>query len=159
MYLNYLILPHAEQLIFPIQPTFDHDNDSGLGLYVLEDLVLQPFEPTVIPHGISVEVPYGHEGQIRPRSSSLLKHRVHVAFGTIDNGYRGEISSCVTYWPPVMRNSDGALIVDGAGQLIKAGTRLSQLVISPVYNTFSTRAVACLGATSRGAGAYGSTGV
>jgi hypothetical protein len=43
------------------------------------------------PTGIAIELPRGHEAQVRPRSGLALKHSITVNFGTIDPGYRGEI--------------------------------------------------------------------
>jgi len=43
--------------------------------------------------GISLAIPAGYEGQIRPRSGLALKHGVTVlnSPGTIDSDYRGEV--------------------------------------------------------------------
>lgn len=146
--------------VFPdgLDPKFDNDNDSGLRLYVVEDTLLVPFQPTLVAHGIAVEVQPGVETQIRPRSSSLFKRRIHVAFGSIDSPYRGELFSSVIYIPEVVRDQQGHLIAQEAPCLLKAGERISQLVVAPVHNWLSIQNTAELSTTARGAGGFGSTG-
>ena len=47
----------------------------------------------LIPTGIAIALPAGHEAQMRPRSGLALRHGVTVlnSPGTIDADYRGEI--------------------------------------------------------------------
>lgn len=78
-----------------------HDADSGVDLIVAERTELHPFEPIKVKHKLAVQAKPSHETQIRPRSSSLVKRRVHVALGTIDNHYRGELMSAAMYIPAV----------------------------------------------------------
>ena len=93
--------------------------------------------------GLSVEIPEGFEGQIRPRSS-LGKHGVHCYFGTIDSDYRGELMIRLQ------------LITGEAWDVFK-GDRIAQLVIAPVARA-TIQEVDELSETARGAGGWGSTG-
>ena len=138
----------AAGVVNNLVPAYDHDGDSGMRLYVLEDTLLQPFVPTLIPHGIAVKPPEGHETQIRPRSSTLFKRNIHVAMGTIDYPYRGELMSCVMYTPR---------FASGEPLKLKAGDRVSQLVCQPV-TLVKTICKESLEETSRGDGGFGSTG-
>src|SRR5690349_11469378 len=73
-----------------------------------------------VPTGLAMELPAGHEGQVRPRSGLAIKHGITVvnAPGTIDSDYRGEIV---------------VLLVNlgSADYTIAPGDRIAQLVIAP----------------------------
>jgi dUTP pyrophosphatase len=99
-----------------------------------------------VPTGLSVEIPPGHEGQVRPRSGLAVRHGVALvnAPGTIDSDYRGEV---------------GVLLVN-LGQApvsFTRGDRIAQLVIAPVTRA-EIRLVEELSGTERGGGGFGSTG-
>jgi dUTP pyrophosphatase len=76
-------------------PTYAHgpEEDAGLDLRAVEDVVLAPHVPGLIPTGLAIELPPGYEAQIRPRSGLALRHRISLpnSPATIDPGYRGEI--------------------------------------------------------------------
>ncbi len=76
-----------------ILPSYAHgpDEDAAMDLRALERTVLTPGTAQGVPTGIAIELPRGHEAQVRPRSGLALKHSITVNFGTIDPGYRGEI--------------------------------------------------------------------
>ena len=76
-----------------ILPSYAHgpDEDAAMDLRALERMVLTPGAAQAVPTGIAIELPRGHEAQVRPRSGLALKHSITVNFGTIDPGYRGEI--------------------------------------------------------------------
>jgi dUTP pyrophosphatase len=82
-------------------PRYAKDGESGLELRVLNTITVQPWQQAIIPHGFAMEIPYGYEGQIRPRSSSYGSKNVEVILGTIDANYRGEMKSSILYRPPV----------------------------------------------------------
>lgn len=95
--------------------------------------------------GLAVEIPYGYEGQLCPRSSISKKSlRLCNAPGTIDSDYRGEIT--------------GKFIstTDVLPAVYKEGDRFAQLVITKVEMPTFVEA-AELSETSRGEGGYGST--
>lgn len=68
---------------------------SGFDLHarLSEPITLFPGERQLIPAGFKIEIPYGYEAQIRPRSGLALKHGITVlnSPGTIDSDYRGEV--------------------------------------------------------------------
>lgn len=107
--------------------------------------VLVPGEIAVIPTGIAIALPPGHEGQVRPRSGLAAKHGVTVlnAPGTIDEDYRGEVKVI--------------LVNHGARYTIAPGDRIAQLVVAKVEKP-ALLEVAALDDTSRGSGGFGSTG-
>lgn len=138
-------LPHFEGL--PL-PQYQSHGASGLDLLAAcqGSVVLKPGERVLIPTGISIELPEGTEGQIRPRSGLALHYGVTLLNtpGTIDSDYRGEIQ----------------VIVINLGQedfLVTRGMRLAQLVISEVVKARLT-VVDNLNSTLRGRGGFGHTG-
>ena len=74
-------------------PSYAHKGDSGVDLHAAEDYVLKPMERKLIGTGLKLEIPYGYEGQVRPKSGLAINHGIsHAnAVGTIDSSYRGEI--------------------------------------------------------------------
>lgn len=48
-----------------------------------------------VPLGFALELPPGAYVSVNPRSSSLPTRRLHIALGTIDSDYRGEIMAVV----------------------------------------------------------------
>lgn len=96
--------------------------------------------------GVSLAIPTGYEGQIRPRSGFALKDGVTVlnSPGTIDADYRGEVK--------VLLINLGQEKVE-----IKRGDRIAQLVIAKVEQA-TLLEVTELNETERGAGGFGSTG-
>lgn len=167
----------GEQVLFDVLPVFDHEGDLGRRLYVLEDIVLKPFQPTKIPHGIAVQPSEGHGTFILPRSSALPKQHSHIVVGTIDRGYDGELISSVMYCPPAEEFEiteggceDGCcggrtrsfMAFPTTPLLLKKGQRVSQLVeiaavSAPYKHAKHLEVVADFGPTARGAGAFGST--
>ena len=130
-------------------PTRATPGAAGLDLhaYLLDGpRILSPGERARIRTGVSLALPTGHEGQVRPRSGLALNHGLTVlnSPGTIDADYRGEIA--------VLLVNHG-----GADAVIRDGDRIAQLVIAPVADAALVEADA-LPPTERGAGGFGSTG-
>ncbi len=122
--------------------------DSGLDLhaFIPEGSVYIPAGSRErISTGIAIELPEGFEGQIRPRSGLANSAGVQTAFGTIDNGYRGEL------WINLFNHSFN-------GHTVRHGERIAQLVICPVALPTVVE-VEELSETERGADGFGSTGV
>ncbi|HXI11744.1 MAG TPA: dUTP diphosphatase [Thermoanaerobaculia bacterium] len=111
-----------------------------------QPLVVQPGSRSLVPTGISIAIPPGYEGQVRPRSGLAIKHGISLVNspGTIDSDYRGEISVIV------INHGDTAFT-------IHRGDRIAQLVICAVPE-LSLIEVDALPDTDRGAGGFGSSG-
>ena len=129
-------------------PSYQSAGAAGLDLCAALEapLVLEPGERRLVPTGIAVAIPAGHEGQVRPRSGLALRHGLGVvnAPGTIDADYRGEI---------------GIVLINHGKEpvTIQPLSRIAQLVIAPVVRV-DVRVVDRLEPTPRGPGGYGSTG-
>ncbi|WP_131115068.1 dUTP diphosphatase [Lichenihabitans psoromatis] len=141
-------LPHAEGLELP---AYQSGGAAGMDLVAaLPDhvtMVLEPGARDLVPTGLSLAIPDGYEAQVRPRSGLALNHGVTVlnAPGTIDADYRGEVRVL--------------LVNHGRDPFpIERGTRIAQLVFARVEQAVLVVAED-LGATHRGAGGFGSTGL
>src|SRR6201995_3437851 len=115
-------LPHGKGLPLPAYQTA---HAAGLDLLaaVPEEapIFLAPGEHAMIPTGLAIALPVGHEAQVRPRSGLAAKHGITVlnAPGTVDADYRGEV--CVL------------LINHGSKTFtIARGESIAQMVIAPV---------------------------
>lgn len=129
-----------------LAPTKAHADDAAFDLRAREEAELPPGTPKLVPTGLFLELPSGTEAQVRPRSGLALKHALSVlnSPGTIDAGYRGEVS----------------VILLNAGRqpyAIKRGDRIAQLVVTRLPEVEMV-AVESLAASTRGAGGFGSTG-
>lgn len=128
-------------------PSYSHPGDAGADLRTREDVTLAPGERRLVPTGVSIALPFGYVALVHPRSGLATRHGLTIvnAPGTVDAGYRGEIS--VT-----LLNTDR----DEPVRLVR-GDRIAQLVIQRV-ETARFLAVDELPDSARGAGGFGSTG-
>src|SRR6266511_5416272 len=74
-------------------PRYETEGSAGLDLRADEPFTLAPGERRLVPTGLALEIPPGHEGQVRPRPGLAVRHGLAVvnAPGTIDSDYRGEV--------------------------------------------------------------------
>lgn len=112
---------------------------------VEQPVTLAPGGRVLIPTGIAVEIPFGFEAQIRPRSGLALRHGVTLLNtpGTIDSDYRGEIM----------------VLMINLGEhphVIGRGDRIAQMVVAPVVHA-ELRQAEQLAASRRGTGGFGHT--
>jgi dUTP pyrophosphatase len=129
-------------------PQYQTSHSAGMDLHanLSEPILLSPGERKLIPTGLIIELPEGHEAQIRPRSGLALKHGVTVlnSPGTIDADYRGEIK----------------VLLINLGQEafeIANGERIAQMIIAR-HETVKWMMADQLTETARGTGGYGSSG-
>lgn len=132
-------------------PAYATPSSAGLDLRANlgSPIVLQPGERRLIPTGLHIELPQGHEAQVRPRSGLAFKHGITVlnSPGTIDADYRGEI---------------GVLLIHHgqAAFTIEPGERIAQLVVAPYVQVQwnPVQEPAELALSQRGEGGFGHTG-
>lgn len=125
------------------KPKRANPSDSGLDLYVSETVNIPPHTTKLVKTDIAIKLPYGYEGQVRPRSGKSLKTKLRVALGTIDKTYHKEIG----------------IITDNIGDediTVEKGERLAQLVVAPVV--YPTPKQVDWFEKESDRGAYGSTG-
>jgi dUTP pyrophosphatase len=139
---RFRMCPGAEDLA----PSKAHADDAAYDLRTREPALLPPGAVRLLPTGLFLELPPGHEAQVRPRSGLALKRSITVlnSPGTIDAGYRGEV----------------AIILFNAGRdevRFERGDRVAQMVIQKLPDVDLVR-VDELADSERGAGGFGSTG-
>lgn len=139
-------LPHGEGLPLPAYATA---GAAGMDLLaaVTDPVTLPPGARALIPTGLALALPPGHELQVRPRSGLALRHGIVLpnSPGTIDQDYRGELQ----------------VILLNAGEApftVERGMRIAQAVLAPVLRA-EWEEMAELDDTARSTGGFGSTGV
>jgi dUTP pyrophosphatase len=142
-----LRLPHAKDLPLPsYQSALAAGFDLAAAVPADAPVTIAPGNRALIPTGIAIALPPGHEAQVRPRSGLASRHGITVlnAPGTIDADYRGELQ---------------VLLVNLGSEpvAITRGMRIAQLVIASVTHA-RLREVESLDDTTRGSGGFGSTG-
>jgi dUTP pyrophosphatase len=140
-------LPHGADL--PL-PSYQSAHAAGLDLLAAvpgdAPLTLAPGARALVPTGIAIALPVGHEAQVRPRSGLAVRYGLTVMNtpGTIDADYRGEVQ----------------VLLINLGQepvAVTRGMRIAQLVVAPVTHA-RLREAQTLDETHRGKGGFGSTG-
>ncbi len=128
-------------------PSYAHPGDAGADLVTTVDVTLAPGERGMVPTGIALALPEGYVGLVHPRSGLAARSGLSIvnAPGTIDAGYRGEITV-------MLINLDPTTPV-----VLRRGDRIAQLVVQRVERARFVE-VAELPESVRGAGGYGSTG-
>ena len=130
-------------------PAYETPSSAGMDVRACleKPVTLQPLERALIPTGLRVQLPQGHEMQIRPRSGLALKHGISLVNspGTVDADYRGEI---------------GILVINLSNEpfVINDGERICQMVITK-YPHVEWDPVEEIDSTVRGDGGFGHTGV
>ena len=111
-----------------------------------ETIEIKRWEYKVIPLGVAMELPFGFEANIVPRSSTFAKFRVLQvnSYGVIDDSYCGDND----WW------GFGALAIDNT--IIKRGDRICQFRINKIQPDIEFVEVELLGNSDRGG--FGSTG-
>ncbi len=130
-------------------PSYGSEGSSGMDIRasVKEPVVLKPGEIRLIPTGLTVSIPRGYEGQIRPRSGLSLKYGIGIVNspGTIDSDYRGQIHIIVINWGEQPFT-------------IRRGDRIAQMVMAKVFRADIIE-VDELDYTQRGVGGFGHSGI
>ncbi|MCJ7640341.1 MAG: dUTP diphosphatase [Desulfobacterales bacterium] len=130
-------------------PQYMTEGSSGMDLFAClqTELTLQPGERRLIPTGVSVAIPDGFEGQVRPRSGLAIRNGIGLinAPGTIDADYRGEVA---------------ALLINFGNEpfTVRNGDRIAQMIISRVFRA-TWEEVEDLPPTQRQGGGFGHTGI
>ena len=129
-------------------PAYETLHSAGMDLKASLEapIILQPLQRALVPTGLFIELPEGHEAQVRPRSGLAAKKGITVlnSPGTIDADYRGEVKVIL------VNLSDQPFVIED-------GERIAQIVIAK-HERVTWNEVANLAETERGSGGFGSTG-
>lgn len=133
-------------------PAYETDGAAGMDLRaaVTEEVTLAPGERQLVSTGLRIALPPGYEAQVRPRSGLAVRHGIALVNspGTVDADYRGVVQV------PVINLGQEPFI-------IRRGDRIAQMVIAPVTRATWIEVTSAeeLGASARGEGGFGHTGV
>ena len=129
-------------------PEYATQGSAGMDLRAFLDapVYINPLERLLVRTGLSIELPKGYEGQVRPRSGLAIKYGITClnSPGTIDADYRGEIKV-------VLINLSQEI------QVIQPGERIAQLVIHDVQRV-KWKEVEVIEETERSDVGFGHTG-
>jgi len=144
-----------------------HEGDSGIDLYVPEEVIFLPGETKLVNLQIKCQMIDNMTNKdvsyyLYPRSSiSKTPLRLANSVGIIDAGYRGDIMAALTYVPTVSHfmeiNNTQSLDLEKNAFVLSAGTRIVQICsgdLSPLKFELKEE----LTQTDRGEGGFGSTG-
>ena len=110
-------------------------------------VTLQPFERHLVPTGLFIEIPFGFEAQVRPRSGLAIHKGITClnSPGTIDSDYRGELKVIL-------------INLDKVPHIINHGDRIAQLILSGTEKA-ALVLVTELKESTRNTGGFGHTGL
>ena len=129
-------------------PQYMTDGAAGMDVcaHIDEVITLKSLERKLIPTGIKMEIPFGYEVQVRPRSGLAIKHGITLVNspGTIDSDYRGEV---------------GIILINLSNEEYKIHPkeRIGQLVLQKVYKMEFVESES-LEESNRSVGGFGHTG-
>ena len=121
-----------------------HKTDAGLDIRAKETQIVPAKESAIFKTGVHIQLPPCMAGVLISKSGLNVKHNL-TSTGLIDEGYTGEIivklynHGCFDY-------------------CVKAGDKISQLVVVPVVYTDIEYVDELEEGTERGANGFGSTG-
>lgn len=130
-----------------ILPKYQTEHSAGMDFYACidEPIVIKPMDRSIVPTGVAVAIPEGHELQIRCRSGLAFKHNIGMihGLGTIDADFRDEMQ---------------VLLFNFGTQdyTINPGDRIAQAVVTK-YEKVEWQELDELAKTAR-QGGFGSTG-
>lgn len=129
-------------------PSYSTSGSSGMDLrsFLEKAIVIKPLERILVPTGIFLEIPEGHEAQVRPRSGLAINQGITCLNtpGTIDADYRGEVKVILVN-------------MSNESHTIQSGDRIAQMVFQKVEKV-EWQVAGELNITERNAGGFGHTG-
>ncbi|HUM96286.1 MAG TPA: dUTP diphosphatase [Chitinophagaceae bacterium] len=129
-------------------PAYATTGSSGMDIRAMLDAPkkIKPLERVLIPTGLFLEIPFGYEAQIRPRSGLAIKQGITCLNtpGTIDSDYRGEIKIIL-------------INLSDEEQVIQPADRIAQMVFQKVEQ-IEWQQTNELNFSTRNEGGFGHTG-
>ena len=139
---------NPEHIDIPL-PNYATEGSAGMDICaaVEKDVEIPPGDTALIPTGFIIELPQGHEAQVRPRSGLAIKHNIGIlnSPGTIDSDYRGEVKIILTNFGK-------------RPYVIHRGDRIAQMIVAK-YERVQWKEVLSLTESVRGEGGFGHTGI
>ncbi|HBD25180.1 MAG: hypothetical protein A2566_01900 [Candidatus Zambryskibacteria bacterium RIFOXYD1_FULL_40_13] len=127
-----------------VLPSFAHPGDAGMDLYAQSTVTIKAGGIEKIGTGISVELPEGFVGLVWDKSGLSSNYGLKTLGGVMDAGYRGEyIISLIN--------------LGKEDYVLEKGHKVAQLLVQEIEHP-EIMEVEALVDSSRGVGAFGSTG-
>lgn len=125
-------------------PVRAHSTDAGLDLRTPHDVTVPAHGSAKIDTGVHIEIYHGLVGMLKSKSGLNVNKNI-TSDGVIDAGYTGSIV---------------AKLYNHGGEDVhfKAGDKITQLVIMPVYIPHEIKIVDEFESTERGDNGFGSSG-
>ncbi|MCY3834268.1 MAG: dUTP diphosphatase [Chloroflexi bacterium] len=119
--------------------------DAGYDIRAIAECCVAPGQRVLLETGLHLEIPAGHVGLVKDRSS-VAAAGLHALAGVVDSSYRGELKVLL-------------INLSEAAYEIHVGQKIAQLLVVPVYSRTveSVDSLADLSDSERGAGGFGST--
>ena len=124
-------------------PTRAHATDAGLDVYAIKDGIVKAGQSAVFHTGVHIQAPHETMGDVRPKSGLMFNHDI-LTFGTVDEGYDGEVMV-------KMFN------LSGEDFNVHRGDKITQIAIVDVRYE-DPEIVSDISGGDRGARGFGSTG-
>jgi dUTP pyrophosphatase len=128
-----------------IIPKFALEDDAGMDLYSLEDILLKSGERISCRTGIAIKIPSGYVGLIWDKGGPSHKFGIKTLGGVFDSNYTGEYLI-------------GLINLSQEDFQIKKGQKIAQALFQKIEIP-EIEEVGELPATNRNEGAFGSTGI
>lgn len=125
-------------------PERAHSTDAGLDLRTPIDVTVPARGSAKIDTGVHIEIYHGLVGMLKSKSGLNVKYNI-TSEGVIDAGYTGSIVAKLY--------NHGDFDIN-----FKAGDKITQLVIMPVYIPHELKVVDSFDETERGDNGFGSSG-
>ena len=125
-------------------PSFAHASDAGLDLFTIEDVTILPGQHVLVKTGIAIAFPEGYAALVWDKGGVANKRHLKTVGGVFDTEYRGEYLI-------------GLYNFGHEVQSFVKGDKIAQLLIQRVEHP-TIEVVDDLDVTTRGDGAFGSTG-
>lgn len=156
-----------------------HEDDAGIDIFAAEKIVLPPGQRVTVPTGLAMAISKDFYAAVSPKSG--LSHSGGITVlntpGTVDAPYRGEIGVILFNSNPIITHALVDLLldaIDGSEEVAKVnelfsfhyeentkvfapGDKVAQIIFKRYYRP-EIQWVDDLDETSRGDGAFGSTG-
>ena len=81
------IIPFAKLSDKAFAPTINHEYDAGMDFYCQWYISILPYQQWIIPTGITVEIPQGYVGLLKPKGAQ----KQLIGSGVVEWTYQGEI--------------------------------------------------------------------
>lgn len=128
-------------------PKLAHPTDAGLDVCSVENKTIKAGSFATISTGLVMQIPKGHEVQVRSRSGLAAKNGIFVlnGIGTIDAGYRGELKVILANF-------------SSTDFEVSKGDRIAQLVANKLTPVKIKTVEHINNKTDRSTGGFGSSG-